>query len=93
MPKIAVTNSGQFLVGGAQILDTTGGGNVTIAGKKVATVGDRIAPHGKGGHANAVMVEGSGGITAGGTAICLEGDHASCGHAIEASGDWNVTGT
>ena len=92
MPKIAVTNSGQFLVGGGQILDTTGGGNVTVGGKKVATVGDRIAPHGKGGHSNAVMVEGSGGITAGGAAICREGDLASCGHAIESTGEWTTTG-
>ena len=79
MPAIA--RVGVDTVGGGVI---TGGGQSTVFcnGSLVAVVGDAVASHGSGGHANATLVEGSSTVFAEGKAVCRVGDLASCGHAI-----------
>lgn len=53
--------------------------NYTINGKVVAAVGDKIAPHGSGPHANATIVTGIGYATVYGKVPALSGASVSCG--------------
>jgi uncharacterized Zn-binding protein involved in type VI secretion len=67
-------------------LDTCGGkqlgggqSKLFYKGQLVVVVGDPVAPHGKGKHANAKMVTGSSRLFIQGKAVCREGDKADCG--------------
>lgn len=77
-------------------VDTAGGTitgalvpSVTVNGAPIAVVGASVSPHGRSPHNSAVMVSGSGSVTAGGISVCRAGDLASCGH--KASGSSNVS--
>lgn len=59
--------------------------NFTIEGKVVAAVGDKIEPHGKGPHSNAVLVTGSSSNTVYGKIPALSGYPASCGCIVTGS--------
>jgi uncharacterized Zn-binding protein involved in type VI secretion len=71
-------------------LDNAGGGvilgpgapTVLVNGVPAACVGDAIAPHGIGLHANAVIVQGSATVIAEGRNVSYTGALCSCGHTI-----------
>lgn len=76
MAGIAVVNvsvAGGLITGGGQDF-------VKVNGNPVAIVGDRVAPHGAGAHANAEMVTGSTLVTISGNPVCKAGDTATCNH-------------
>lgn len=56
---------------------------MTMNGDVVAAVGDSIAPHGKGAHANAVIVAGIGYASAYGKQIAKSGEPVSCGCVLD----------
>ncbi|MFB9149524.1 PAAR domain-containing protein [Roseovarius ramblicola] len=80
MARITQDSAGGTIVG--DLVPT-----VKVNGTAVAVVGAAVASHGKAPHAAPVMAEGSGTVTAGGIALCREGDAASCGHVATGSGD------
>jgi len=76
-------------------LDTAGGKitgpgepSVFVNGKPISVKGDKVAPHGPGTHAGAVMVGSSSTVFAGGIGVVRAGDLASCGD--KATGSNNV---
>lgn len=76
MPGVAVqvdTNAGGAHLAGGQTF-------VTVDGRLVAVLGDKIAAHGAAPHALAAMVEASTFVTIAGKGVCRAGDKASCGH-------------
>lgn len=79
MPYVALV--GVSSAGGGQVL---GPGTVTthIEGMPVACVGDAIAPHGIGAHANAVITQGSTTVTIDGRIPSYVGALCSCGHVL-----------
>lgn len=82
MPGIArkgIDSAGGLAVGGSNTVFVNGAG--------VVRLGDAIAPHGDGAHANATMVQASSSVYADGIRVCRAGDLASCGHAISGSSD------
>ena len=77
------------IVGGVQFETAWGESqNFTINNIPVVCLGDQVLPHYpfRDGHQNAVMVEASGHISINGKHVCVDGDHASCGHTLSASG-------
>lgn len=79
---------GDSVVGGGLIVGP-GAPSVICSGFIVACVGDAVAPHGTGAHANATIVTGSKSVFADGRPVARIGDLASCGHVI-ASGSAEV---
>lgn len=104
MPRIALCNDPGCYVndGSGTIVSTSGSSNVTMEGRAVALVGDRVHAHydQQNQHADlaATLIEGSSTITIGGIPVVLEGHHASCGHVviintnINGSSDFDVSG-
>lgn len=71
--------------GGAQL---NGGHDcVRIDGRLVVLLGDPVTGHGEGAHAAPTMAQASSFVRINGTAVCLAGHLASCGHASTGS-DW-----
>ncbi|WP_082018095.1 PAAR domain-containing protein [Leisingera sp. ANG-Vp] len=81
-----VSRIGQDTAGGT--IDEALAPSVRINGSAVAVLGCAVAPHGIGVHAGPIMATASDTVFAQGTAVCRQGDLASCGHA--ASGSANV---
>lgn len=91
MPSVArvgVDKVGGIVTGG--VITGPGKPTVRINGSPVSVIGDNVAPHGAGPHANATIVQGSSTVFAGGIGIARLGDLASCGHTVD-SGSPNVS--
>jgi uncharacterized Zn-binding protein involved in type VI secretion len=59
--------------------------HMTINGRAVVRLHDKVAPHGNGEHAAATMKEATSGLSVQGQPVCRDGDAASCGHRIKAT--------
>lgn len=77
--------------------DPCGGGKIiasatkmTVNGKPVALLLDKVADHGSGPHNSAALVTGSPKLTCEGKRVVRVGDGASCGHTVTA-GSSNAT--
>ena len=72
--------------GVSRVTTDTAGGQITglqvptvlVNGQPIVVKGDKVAPHGPGAHASAVMVGCSSTVFGGGIAVCRAGDQASC---------------
>ena len=73
--RVGVDSAGGLILGGGQ-------STVKCNSSLVAVIGDSIASHGIGPHANATMVEGSSTVKVNGKGVCRKGDKASCGCAV-----------
>lgn len=82
---VGVHAAGGIILGGGQSF-------VKVDGRDIAIVGDPVAPHGEGPHANAVMQTGSTLVKISGNPVCREGDRASCNHAANGLDWFDVTG-
>lgn len=83
--RVGVDSAGGTILGG-------GNTHVRVNGALAAVVGDAVAGHGSGAHANPTMVQGSSKVFIRGKAVCRAGDAASCGHVASGSGNTNAGG-
>ena len=70
------------VAGGAAAGKTT---KVTISGNTVVCAGSTVASHGSSPHAAATMTSSVTNVTMDGEIPCVDGDLASCAHAISSS--------
>lgn len=61
-----------------------------VEGNPVSIVGCEVMPHGPGLHLKPTMAEGAGFFTIDGIPICREGHKATCGHATNGQGWFDV---
>ena len=81
MPGV-VRDDGEDMAGGVLI---EGSPNVYVENKPIVRIGDMVAPHGKGTHGSATMLDGSSDVYVNGMGVCREGDAANCGHVATGS--------
>lgn len=68
-----------------------GAPNWLVDGNPVSLVGDSVAPHGNGAHANATIVTGSAFMTVGGIPVTIDGSKASCGCTVtNGVANWDI---
>lgn len=78
--RVGVDTAGGTILGGGQ-------STVFVNGSLAAVIGDAVAGHGIGPHANPTMVQGSSDVFAEGIGVCRAGDAASCGDTATGSSD------
>jgi uncharacterized Zn-binding protein involved in type VI secretion len=79
MPAIAQVG---ISTAGGGVITGPGAPTVKANGSIVAVLGDAVASHGSGVHANATIITASSTVKAEGKFVARVGDLASCGHAI-----------